>query len=268
MNIGNLISTDYLSFEKDDVLSSVLGKLKENPHAHGLIFDKKQFLGVLSLRKNLKSKFDPSSLKVDKLLKKVSVLNKSTDVLEAIELMNDNDTHVLPVCENNKIVGIVSALSLIPFNPYLKNKTVSDIMSKNVISFNEDAKIDQVLKTFRDYRIDRVPIVTKEYNLVGIVTLKDIYFKYYVRLGGKVNSIEKQTKESKTRALHSPKDSQESFSVSNEMVREVYTVSPDQKVESAVQILSKNNISSVVVLKDKKVVGILALKDLLWMNKN
>ncbi|MFZ2631768.1 MAG: CBS domain-containing protein [Desulfosalsimonadaceae bacterium] len=64
----------------------------------------------------------------------------------------------------------------------IKGKTAQEIMTSPVISAYPDATISELSKKLADNRINRIPVITKQGKLVGIVSRGDIVDSYCARV--------------------------------------------------------------------------------------
>ncbi|MCA9405596.1 MAG: magnesium transporter [Candidatus Omnitrophica bacterium] len=98
-------------------------------------------------------------------------------VKEAIERLKqqafDRETiyYVYVVDSERRLLGFVSLRDLI-ISP--SNKTIDDIMHRNVISAHVDDDKEEVARKLSDYDFLAIPIVDNERRLVGIVTVDDV----------------------------------------------------------------------------------------------
>jgi len=139
----------------------------------------------------------------DIMSKKVITIGKNDTIEKLSELLVNNKISGVPVVdENNKMVGIVSEADIIVqdadlhFPRYFKlldgiiyleslNKfkrnlekhlaiKVGDIMTQKVKTVNENTPINEIADLMLDSRVNRVPVMDKSNNLVGIITRADI----------------------------------------------------------------------------------------------
>ena len=64
----------------------------------------------------------------------------------------------------------------------IKGKTAQEIMTSPVISAYPDTTISELSKKLADNRINRIPVITKQGKLVGIVSRGDIVYSYCARV--------------------------------------------------------------------------------------
>jgi len=82
----------------------------------------------------------------------------------------------MPVVDDDgKLVGIISEIDLVnlAFSGNAADTCVSEIMTKNVISYGPDADIGELVQCFSAKRLRRVPIVEAD-TVVGVVSRRDI----------------------------------------------------------------------------------------------
>lgn len=115
---------------------------------------------------------------------------------EALKMMRDNKIRRLPVVDKNgRLVGIVSEMDLLYASPspatslsvyeihYLMARiTVQDVMTKEVISVEEDTPLEEAARIMVDNKIGGLPVVRND-TLVGIITETDL-FKIFLELLG------------------------------------------------------------------------------------
>lgn len=75
------------------------------------------------------------------------------------------------VLENKKLLGIVSAKSLITSN---RDTKIEKLMNKNIISVQTHTDQEEVAKLFRKYDLIAMPVLDSESCFVGIVTFDDV----------------------------------------------------------------------------------------------
>ncbi len=98
-------------------------------------------------------------------------------VEKCAQLMKQHDVGSIPVCEEKKVVGIVTdrdlTLRSIAEGQDWKNQKVSDVMTKNPSLGNPDMNVKDAAEIMSREQIRRLPIVENN-SLVGIVALSDI----------------------------------------------------------------------------------------------
>lgn len=107
-----------------------------------------------------------------------TVVTDRDSIRDVARIMKDQDTGVVPVCDNKKIIGLVTdrdiVVRLIADGKDPMNASVNDVMTKSIRKVHEDATVDDVLSLMSSSEIRRVPVVNKNDELVGIVSIGDI----------------------------------------------------------------------------------------------
>ena len=93
---------------------------------------------------------------------------------DALELMKEHSIGGIPIIdENGKLTGIITNRDL-RFEKKL-NKPVREIMtSENIVTASEGTTLDQAEQILQKHKIEKLPVVDKDYKLVGLITFKDI----------------------------------------------------------------------------------------------
>ncbi|HEY3052030.1 MAG TPA: CBS domain-containing protein, partial [Thermoanaerobaculia bacterium] len=77
-----------------------------------------------------------------------------------------------------KIIGMVTdrdiVVRAVADGKDIKNVRVNDVMSKQVRTVNEDASVREVLDVMSGAQIRRIPVVNRNNEIVGIVSIKDL----------------------------------------------------------------------------------------------
>jgi acetoin utilization protein AcuB len=127
--------------------------------------------------------------------KPVITISPDVSIAEALNLMKQEHIRRFPVIRDRKLVGIISDKDLLNASPspvttlsiwemhYLLAKiTVSEVMSKNVLTVTEDTPIEQAARIMADNKIGGLPVMN-DGAVVGIITETDL-FKIFIELMG------------------------------------------------------------------------------------
>ena len=96
----------------------------------------------------------------------------------AAQLMHDLDVGALPVCDGERLLGMVTdrditvrgvAAGLAP-----DSACVSDVMTGDVQFCTVDQDTEEVMRMMGDKQVRRLPVIDTDKNLVGIVSLGDM----------------------------------------------------------------------------------------------
>ena len=94
-------------------------------------------------------------------------------VSDALELIKKYKISGVPIAKNGKLVGILTNRDLRFETNY--NQPISNIMTKdNLVTAPVGTTLKQAQEILGRHRIEKLPIVDDEYNLKGLITIKDI----------------------------------------------------------------------------------------------
>ena len=101
-------------------------------------------------------------------------LKPNQTVKEAYEIMLKFKIGGFPVVDdNNKLLGIITSRDLKYMNH--DDTLVKEVMTKdNLITAKVGTSLEEASKILWEHRIEKLPIVDKDYHLVGLITNKDI----------------------------------------------------------------------------------------------
>jgi CBS domain-containing protein len=107
----------------------------------------------------------------------VRVANPGQSIREVARTMAEIDAGVLPVGENDRLVGMITDRD-IAIRAVAQGKgpdtPVREVMSKDVKYCFEDEDLEHVAKNMGDIQVRRLPVVNRDKQLVGIVSLGDV----------------------------------------------------------------------------------------------
>ena len=94
-------------------------------------------------------------------------------VYEAEELMHNYRISGVPVCENGKLVGILTNRDLRFLSDY--NIRISEVMTKdNLVTGKEGTTLEEAKIILMKNKIEKLPLIDAEGYLKGLITIKDI----------------------------------------------------------------------------------------------
>lgn len=143
------------------------------------------------------------------MTKPVISIKEDATLAEAVKLLNDNAISGAPVVDNEgRVVGILSESDFLEYTqqiigqplkfPYdwlsngqevanitvgqrgvevvelITSTEINKLMSRDVVTFREEATFNQIVKTMAEKNINRLPIVDADEKLVGIITRSDV----------------------------------------------------------------------------------------------
>jgi acetoin utilization protein AcuB len=106
----------------------------------------------------------------------------------AAHLMTENEISILPVVDEDKLVGVITDRDLKRAAPsnvgapndkealaHIARVTVGEIMSRNPITAPPDYTLEETARALLTNNISGCPVVSHEGELIGVITKKDIF---------------------------------------------------------------------------------------------
>jgi len=107
----------------------------------------------------------------------VKILNPDAAIKDAARQMRDGDFGLMPVGENDRLVGTLSDRDIVVralAEGMDGSAKVRDVMSEHVIWAYESDSVDKASQIMSDNQVRRLPVVNADKRLVGIVALGDL----------------------------------------------------------------------------------------------
>jgi CBS domain-containing protein len=112
----------------------------------------------------------------DLMSRDVKVINPDMTIGEAAQKMRDGDFGMLPVGEDDRMIGTISdrdiAIRAIAEGKDADTK-VRDVMSEGIAWAYEDDSVEKAALIMSERQVRRLPVVNRNKRLVGIVALGD-----------------------------------------------------------------------------------------------
>lgn len=94
-------------------------------------------------------------------------------VTDALELMKKYKISGVPICKKGKLVGILTNRDLRFETDF--DQPIENVMTKeNLVTAPEGTTLEEAQRILGKHRIEKLPIVDKNGNLKGLITIKDI----------------------------------------------------------------------------------------------
>ncbi len=108
------------------------------------------------------------------VIKDPITVGPETTISEVLDITHRHNISGVPVVDGSDLVGIVTARDL-RFERHLDDP-VRNIMTgkENLVTVSENASQDEVLKLLHRHRIEKVLVVNDNFELRGLITVKDI----------------------------------------------------------------------------------------------
>lgn len=275
MKIEDVMNEEVILAEENEQVSHARNLMLKHGYSRILVVDPDgKPVGILT-EKDLTRKMRSNGPKwkrrtIDKIsIRRVMTPNPLTitpfrEVREAVELMIKNDISSIPVIDGDEVVGIVTKSDLMDFyrQKYTGKWKVSDLMTSEVVTVNENHSIGHVISIMEDQKIGKV-IVMRDNEPVGIITSANISF---------ANVEDPETGVSVEKIAFLRKiDGQEKRNVrevsmvtaGDIMTNHLIKIEQGEDAASAADIMTKKEVSGMPVVGDDELVGIITKTDII-----
>ena len=114
----------------------------------------------------------------DVMTRDVVVIGPDATLEDAAGRMDALDVGPLPVCENNRLVGMITDRDITVRSTAMgedpKKAHVRDAMTRDVLCCHEDDDVREATRLMESKQVRRIPVLNREEQLVGIVSLGDL----------------------------------------------------------------------------------------------
>ena len=275
MKIEDVMNEEVILAEENEQVSHARNLMLKHGYSRILVVDPEgKPVGILT-EKDLTRKMRSNGPKwkrrtIDKIsIRRVMTPNPVTitpfrEVREAVELMIKNEISSIPVTDGDEVVGIITKSELMDFysQKYTGKWKVSNLMTSEVVTVNENHSIGHVISIMEDQKIGKV-IVMRDNEPVGIITSANISF---------ANVEDPETGVSVEKIAFLRKiDGQEKRNVrevsmvtaGDIMTNHLIKIEQEKDAASAADIMTKQEVSGLPVVDGNELVGIITKTDII-----
>ncbi len=256
-----LCHNNFIKARENDSAASLAGQFLEKGENHALIFaENDSYVGVITKEGFLKKHVDLTAIKLKSLVKGKPVLYGDESLSKIAELMFSSEARVLPVFEDRKLLGVVTARDVVfqlENDEQLRSILVKEVASPNAFTLLETASVEQAISLLQSKKINRIPLVSSKGELTGMFSFSDVLRNVALHEHRRPQGRQQKGK-ARAESGHVMESPVKEFSFSApEIIR------PNDSLSLALQKMREKNVSSLVVTNNGKPIGILTMRDLL-----
>lgn len=127
------------------------------------------------------------------MAREVRISTPDDNLQTAARLMDEYDVGLLPVGENDRLVGMLSdrdiTVRAVAQGISPQEGKVRDVMTSDVKYIHDDESVEEAARNMSDLQVRRLPVVDGDNRLVGIVSLGDLSLSEEECAGAALSSI-------------------------------------------------------------------------------
>jgi CBS domain-containing protein len=111
------------------------------------------------------------------MTRNVKLISPQDSIRDAARRMRDEDIGSLPVADGDRLVGYLTDRDIVIraiADSGGADSPVRDAMSERVLYCFEDESVDDVARNMAENQVRRLPVLTREKRLCGVVALGDL----------------------------------------------------------------------------------------------
>ncbi len=104
-------------------------------------------------------------------------ISEGSTVVEAARMMRDEDVGLIPIVEDDRLVGTVTDRDIavrIVAEGKSPDTTVSEIASRELVTIDPQQDVEEALRLMGEHQVRRLPVCEEDGRLVGIVAQADV----------------------------------------------------------------------------------------------
>lgn len=241
----DLVSRDFVSVQSTGTLSKVLGALKQKDAKEALVMDGASVVGLIS-DSGLLRNVDITKTKASTVMRTLPTVSPTDSFDRIVRLMRDADVRILPVLEKNKLVGVITAQSVL--SQLQSHSAFAAITAKDLATFHprvvmDTDSISKAINQMKEWNVRKLPVVDAKNKTIGVLRSEmvaidivlgmDRHERDGFRRGKNTNSMKKE--------------SAANILVRSAMDEDVPVVSSSEKGKKVLQYLSRNSNPTVLV---------------------
>lgn len=122
----------------------------------------------------------------DIMTSNVEVVPPECTVQEAAQLMKEMNIGALPICDGDRLKGIVTdrdiCTRIVAEGKDPTYSTVTEAMSEGLVFCFEDDSVEHATRRMENKKVGRILVLNHEKRLCGILSLKNVYEKTGAKL--------------------------------------------------------------------------------------
>ena len=250
LNVGDVMSDKVATISPDEIVISAAKIMSDNKISCLVVMDSGNVEGIVTetdvLRRVGTQSKDFYRTKLGRIMSSpVESVTSDISVLEASKIMGIKQIKRLPIVDEGKLIGIVTQTDLVrALTSYGLWRDVSEIMSRNIADIQMRASVAEAAEIMISRKISCIIVMDGD-NVAGVLTEKDML--------GRVVALQRDPTNTRLEEV---------------MSSPVTSIPSNFSVFSASKLMEEMNVRRLVVMKDKRLCGVLTQTDIFMAVRN
>ena len=255
MNVSEIMTEGAVSVKEGDFVTHARQLMRDYLLRGLVVVDEgNRLVGMLNDQDIMRITSTRSNVTVGGYARESPTVTPDMDVVKAAKLMVQSKQNRVPVVKSTTdhiVIGVLSDVDILRNAklPESVSKTIEAVMTKKVETCSPEERVARIWGRMLETDYTGIPVVSKKGDPIGMITRRDIIKSGILRM-----SVED---ERATRPNESPK-------VERIMSTPAYTISENDSVKNAIEMILHHDIGRVTVVNEQgKISGIVDRQDLL-----
>ena len=250
LNVGDVMSKEVAVISPEEIVISAAKIMFDSKISCLVVMDSGNVEGIITETDVLKRVGDKGKdiyrTKLSQIMSSpVESVPPDLSVLEASKIMGVKHIKRLPILRDEKLVGIVTQTDLVrALTSYGLWRDISEIMSRDISGIQRNASVAEAAELMTSRKISCIIAMDGD-DVVGVLTEKDLL--------GRVVALQRDPANTRVEEV---------------MSFPVTSMPPTFSVYSASKVMEEMNIRRLVIMKDKRLCGVVTQTDIFMAVRN
>lgn len=240
----DILRTDYLAADKDETLTRINSRIKNEAFSDVLVFDKEKLIGVFSPSRAsmvTPSKQNMDHMRIEKLVNPIRCIDENTDLSGLISKILETNSNIIPISKQGKVIGVVHTFDILDaVKGKFEGLNISNMQQQNPIELNEEVRIGKAIEILHNNINDTILVRNKNDLPVGILNSYDLLRNL------KLDSYNEDRKNSK--GYKSERENMFALPVSDFIKGKTFVrINSKVSIPEVIEQFKINNVTSIIV---------------------
>lgn len=173
-------SSRTIEVQKDTAVSKVIGSMNKVGAEEALVFEGKDFMGLFSHFRMLRSRANPARDKAERFVIPATRLAPDTSVLKAAEQMQDSSIRALPVFKGDKLHKTIDVYGVMDALKKESLDAPASVAMSLIDTVEESVGLGKALHMMHSRKVREMLVSDKDGEVIGVVSSKSVLENYHL----------------------------------------------------------------------------------------